>query len=74
MDEYDSFYTVEYRAMFIHAKYNRTKQREEFTIKGYPNLVFYSLLASKQRVTRILRIAYGYSTMSEKNKRIHGFK
>jgi hypothetical protein len=54
MDDYDTFYSVEYRGVMIHAKRNRTPGREEFTIQGWPTIPLLSLRSAKSRVTRII--------------------
>ena len=51
--DYDTFYTVQYKGYYIHAKYNRTLNREEFNISGF-NIPLKSLLSAKQRITKII--------------------
>jgi len=50
----DTFYTVQYRGVYIHARHNRALKREEFTIQGWPSVVLLSLHSAKCRITKIL--------------------
>lgn len=54
--DFDTFYTVQYRNVFVHARHNRTLKREEFTIHGCPSVVLLSLQSAKRRITERLRL------------------
>jgi hypothetical protein len=52
-DNYDTFYSVPYKGVMIHAKYNRPQTREEFTVQGWPTVTLLSLHSAKCRITKI---------------------
>jgi hypothetical protein len=54
MNNYDTFYTIEYRGHYIHCKYNRDTKKEEFTLHGFHSIKLKSLLSAKQRITKII--------------------
>lgn len=64
-------FTLSYRSYAIQGYLDKTDCYVYFNNIKFK---FKSLLACKQFITRQLRIDYGYSTMSEQNKRIYGFK
>ena len=51
MNDYDTFYTILYKGLYINAKYDRQAKREVFSVKGEQ---FNSLLSAKRKVTKLL--------------------
>ena len=49
---YDTFYTLNYKGVYIHAKHNRALKREEFTVNVKE---FTSLLSAKRHITKLLK-------------------
>jgi len=64
-------FTIEYRTFYIQGYTNESRV---YIMFGGKKWNFNSVHAAKLKITKFLRIAYGYSTMSEQNKRIYGFK
>ena len=49
---YDTFYTVKYKGLYIHARHNRALKCEEFTVNDKD---FASLLSAKRYITKLLK-------------------
>ena len=64
MNNYDTFYTIEYRGHYIHCKYNRDTKKEEFTLHGFHSIKLKSLLSAKQRITKIIGHNKGWIKMT----------
>lgn len=58
MDNYSTFYTITHKGVFIHAKYNNTLHREEYTVNSPINGISwhgYSLRAAKLACSRVVK-------------------
>jgi len=51
----NTFYSMRYKQVYIHAHTDMETGKEVFTIQGYPTVILPSLLSAKQRITKLGR-------------------